>query len=134
MTKQEFLAVNFKFEQDKNEILKEISELQNRRQINVVKIQKEEKKLQFVDEMFEKFKTVKAGMLHHGYNPENVKKAEKEIKKIDEFIETQNRELQKVVEKQKEVERIYNEKIKEIDRQRRKKEEDNLFEMKQINR
>lgn len=132
MRKNEFLAVKAKFENEKNEILKEIAELQKRRQINIEKIEREKKKLYLFDDHFKRVEVVKASMLQHGYNHQIVQQTEKEVKKIEEYVAMQNQELLKIEEKEKMIESRFRNKLKEIDDKRRKKEEEDLFELKHI--
>lgn len=119
-------------EEEKSQIELEIATLKLKKEENIMIKRNEVDKLSCARKAFEHNKTIKIGLLHHTYRFEVVKKAEKEIDLLNNFITEQSIELDKVKEKEKEVDFIYKKSILELKKKEMIKEEIKIMEYKKL--
>ncbi|PGP12828.1 hypothetical protein COA01_33980 [Bacillus cereus] len=130
MKENVYNAIKLKLEQEKMEIEEELTVLQAKKYELNNRKSVEENKLSASTKILKEKKTVRAGMLTQRFNSDFVKQCEKEIKIIDSFIQKQNIELEKIKEQEKYVDGMFQQKLKEKEKQERRKEEEMLFEYK----
>ncbi|MCU7667014.1 hypothetical protein [Bacillus thuringiensis] len=130
MKENVYTAIKLKLEQEKMETEEELTKLQTRKYELNNRKSAEENKLSASTKILKERKTVRAGMLTQRFNSDFVKQCEKEIKIIDDFIQIQNIELEKIKEQEKYVDGMFQQKLKEKEKQERRKEEEMLFEYK----
>lgn len=130
MKENVYAAIKLKLEQEKMETEEELTKLQTRKYELHNRKSVEENKLSASTKILKEQKTVRAGMLTQRFNSDFVKQCEKEIKIIDNFIQKQNIELEKIKEQEKYVDGMFQQKLKEKEKQERRKEEEMLFEYK----
>ncbi|GAB6668241.1 MULTISPECIES: hypothetical protein [Bacillus cereus group] len=130
MKENVYNAIKLKLEQEKMEIEEELTVLQAKKYELNNRKSVEENKLSASTKILKEKKIVRAGMLTQRFNSDFVKQCEKEIKIIDGFIQKQNIELEKIKEQEKYVDGMFQQKLKEKEKQERRKEEEMLFEYK----
>ncbi|MDA1674907.1 MULTISPECIES: hypothetical protein [Bacillus cereus group] len=130
MKENVYNAIKLKLEQEKMEVEEELTVLQAKKYELNNRKSVEENKLSASTKILKEKKTVRAGMLTQRFNSDFVKQCEKEIKIIDSYIQKQNIELEKIKEQEKYVDGMFQQKLKEKEKQERRKEEEMLFEYK----
>lgn len=132
MNKKAYDAIKMQIHEEKQEVELEIGKLQGKKMLNSVTRKNEMMKLSFVSKMFAENKTVSAGSLHQNFKADLVKQLDKENELLDGFIKEQYVELEKLKEKEKEVDSIFKIQIDIEKKKALKKQEMVLLEYKKL--
>lgn len=132
MNKKAYDAIKMQIQEEKQEIEVEIQNLQTKKTSNLEAKQNEIKKLSFAKKILDENKTVAIGSLYQNFRADLVAKMDKENGLLDNFIAEQNIELEKLKEKEKEVDLIFKSKLDAEEKKALKKQEKVLLEYKKL--
>lgn len=131
MDQKNYDAIMMKIDIDRNNVYQELSLLQKKRQQHYENIEREKKKVNDNTKVLSSGR-INSSLLMNGisFNPERIKKENKQIQIINGYIQKQNEELEKINEKERLIKEMYRENLKEKAKRARKVEEEAIIELK----
>lgn len=133
MDDKSYDAIKLKIELDKNAVYKEIAILQQKRMAHQERLQKEVDKLNQTTHLLGSGSINSAMLKRPSYQPDVVIKEKAQMEVIEGYIKNQSAELEKVNERERLIDEMYQENLKEKQKKERKQEEEALIEMKIAN-
>lgn len=133
MNKQQHQVIQLQIQDEKNVILQEISTLTQRKVIAEQKLDYEKKVFKSRNEPLRTGKVAFAGMLKGDvFSIDRMDKFSNEIKQIQGFIQKNELELERLKEKESTIDDLYNESLRQQQKELDQKEEKQLLDMKII--
>ncbi len=131
MDTRQYHTIQLQLEREKNELLQEIGTL-------ILRRKRAEQKFDYEVEVFcSRNKPIIEGssalagiLIGDSFSAERMNKLEKEIKKLTEFIQTNEKMLERLKEKESTINSLYGESIVWKQKEKEKKEEKQLLDMK----